>query len=67
LPDLFFLLWGAHTDYYDTKYTFPENADTSERQAAIEEFINYALSKPEVRVRPYIDVLNWMKNPEPLP
>lgn len=34
-----------------------------DRQAAIKEFLDYALSKPEVRVVRQIDVINWMRNP----
>jgi hypothetical protein len=57
------MLFGAHTDYYNTKYTAPENATTTERQEALEEFIQYALSKKEVRVKPYKEILDWVKNP----
>jgi hypothetical protein len=59
-------LFGAHTDYYSSKYTAPPNATVAERQAAIEEFIDYAISKPEVRVTSAKQVLDWIRNPEPL-
>ena len=36
------------------------------RQTALNNFLNYALSKPEVRVVPQIDLIKWMKNPIPL-
>ncbi len=35
-------------------------------QAALKDFLDYALSKPEARVVRQIDVINWMKNPVPL-
>ena len=60
------MLFGAHTDEYSDKYTHAPNATTRERQEAIEEFLLYALSKPTVRIRPYDDVIAWMKNPVPL-
>lgn len=53
---------GAHTDYYSSKYTAPENATTQERQEAIEEFLDYALSKPEVRVVAVKDILTWVRS-----
>jgi len=57
------LLIGAHTDYYSSKYTAPPNATLEERQAAMEGFLDYALAKPEVRVRPYKAILDWVRNP----
>jgi peptidoglycan/xylan/chitin deacetylase (PgdA/CDA1 family) len=59
-------LFGTHTDYYSSKYTAPPNATVAERQAAIEEFIDYAISKPEVRVTSAKAVLDWIRNPKPL-
>jgi hypothetical protein len=59
-------MFGAHTDYYSSKYTAPPNADLEQRQEAIEEFIQYALSKPDVRIVPIGDILAWMQDPEPL-
>jgi hypothetical protein len=60
------LLFGAHTDYYSSKYTAVPNATLQERQAAIAELVDYALSKPEVRVVPYASVLAWIRNPTAL-
>jgi len=56
----------GHTDFYSSKYTAAPNISATERQEAVEEFLEYAISKPEVRVVRYIDIINWMKNPVPL-
>jgi hypothetical protein len=58
---------GAHSDYY-SQYNPDANkeftlADYKQRQAAMEEFLAYALSFPDVRVVRYEDILTWMKNP----
>ena len=55
---------GAHTDYFGSKNAsiFPQ-ISVRERQEVIEEFIIYAQSKPEVRIVPFISILNWMRNP----
>lgn len=57
---------GGHSDCYSSKYTESPNLSALERQQVIEEFIQYALSKPEVRIVKPIDVINWMRNPVPL-
>ena len=36
------------------------------RQAALKDFLNYSLSKPEVRIVRMNDVINWMREPEQL-
>ena len=41
-------LLGTHTDYYSSKYTAAPSATPRQRQEAIEEFIDYALS-PEAQ------------------
>ena len=38
-------------------------ATPAERRAAIEEFLDYARSKPEVRITSARTVLDWMRNP----
>ena len=55
---------GAHTDYFGSKNVglFP-HISVRERQEVIEEFITYAQSKPEVRIVPFVSILNWMRNP----
>jgi hypothetical protein len=57
------LLFGAHSDYYSTKYVAAMASTVIERQQAIEELIRYVLSKPEVRVVPMNSVLDWCRNP----
>ncbi len=59
-------MFGAHTDYYSSKYTAVPNATLAERQAAIQEFLDYAISKPVVRVRSNQEILSWVRNPVPL-
>ncbi len=59
-------MFGAHTDYYSSKYTAVPNATLAERQQAIEEFIDYARAKPMVRVRSNKEILEWVRNPVPL-
>ncbi len=57
----------AHTHVYADNYGAAANAvDVSERQGAIEDFVSYALGKPEVRMRPLTDVVSWMRAPVPL-
>lgn len=59
------MLFGAHTDYYVASW----NANASgapteaERRAAIEEFLDYAQTKPEVQIVTYKHVLDWVRNP----
>lgn len=57
-------MFGAHTDYYGSKNAdlFPQ-ISVRDRQKVIEEFLTYALSKPEVRIVPFISIINWMRNP----
>lgn len=55
--------FGAHTDEYSPKYTFAPNTTARERQEVMEEFVRYALSKSEVRVVPFHDIIQWMRNP----
>jgi hypothetical protein len=57
---------GAHTDIYSSKYTAAPNATAEERQQAIQEFVDYALSKPQVRVVSNKQILDWVRNPVPL-
>jgi hypothetical protein len=61
------LLFGGHTDLY-SRFNADANtaaaASLADRRAAVEEFIDYALSyDPSVRVVPYAEVLHWMQAP----
>jgi len=59
-------LLGAHTDYYSSDYMDAPNATAPERRAAMEEFLAYALSQPEIRVASLKQVLDWVRNPVPI-
>ena len=61
---------GLHTDVYSE---FNEDANTTwsnfsfeARRQALADFIDYALSKPEVRLVTYRQLIGWMRNPSPL-
>jgi len=57
----------SHSHVYADNYTAAAHAlDVTERQNAIEQFIIYALSKPEVRMRPLRDLEAWLDTPVPL-
>ena len=57
-----------HGQYYGNEHWFEDDAraGTAERQQALLEMLDYALSLPDVRVVSPIDVLNWMNDPVPL-
>ncbi len=59
---------GAHTQYYTNKWAnkHAKNATVQDMREAISEFIDYALSKSQVRIRPAKDIINWCNNPIPL-
>jgi hypothetical protein len=59
-------LFGTHSDYYSDKYTAPMASTAAERREAMEEFLDYALTKPEVRVKSAAEVLDWIQSPAPL-
>lgn len=56
-------MFGAHSQYYDETYSAPPSANCLERQQAIEEFIDYALTKPDVRIVPAKDIIEYCRNP----
>ncbi|HWZ90322.1 MAG TPA: polysaccharide deacetylase family protein [Polyangiaceae bacterium] len=61
------LVFVAHSHVYADNYTAAANAlSVSDRQNAIASFIDYALSKPEVRMRPLRDLVSWLSSPTPL-
>ncbi|MFZ3385921.1 MAG: hypothetical protein WA120_01930 [Candidatus Hydromicrobium sp.] len=64
------LFFGVHSDIYSSKYEendieegTPVNATVQERRAALKEFLEYALTKPQVRVTSMKNILSWLKNP----
>lgn len=60
------LLFGCHPVEYMSIWNGSAETTARQRQEAIEEFIEYALTLPNVRVVPMIDVLRWCRNPAPL-
>ncbi|ERP31924.1 polysaccharide deacetylase family protein [Chitinivibrio alkaliphilus] len=62
------LMIGAHSEYFhhDKDGSCENASDTRGRQKVFEDFLEYALSHPEVRVVRPIDIISWMRNPVPL-
>jgi hypothetical protein len=61
------LVFIGHTHVYASNYgSAPAAPSAAERQGAVEAFIEYALTKPMVRLRPVVDMLAWMSAPAPL-
>lgn len=61
------LVFVGHTHVYAGNYDAAANAPSAaERQGALESFVEYALAKPMVRLRPVGDIVTWMDAPEPL-
>jgi len=58
-------MFGAHSDVYSDQYEDAMTATVRERQEAMEEFLDYALSKSEVRTVPMRQILAWVRNPAP--
>ncbi len=59
---------GLHSELYsDRQDTKGLNATVDERRAALEEFFDYILQLPQVRVVDHIELLHWLQLPEPLP
>ncbi len=56
---------GLHSDYYSKENTSTSNfvAPLEERKQVLIDFLEYALSFPNVRVVSKVDVLSWMRNP----
>ncbi|MBW1895317.1 MAG: hypothetical protein JRI91_16740 [Deltaproteobacteria bacterium] len=59
-------LIGTHSDYYATNNTYFEgltSSTCSSRRKAITDFIDYALTKPDVRIVRFDDIIKWMRHP----
>jgi hypothetical protein len=56
-------VFGAHSDYYSSKWTPAIPATLADRQSALAELLDYATSKPEVRVTTAKAALDWIRNP----
>ncbi len=58
---------NGHTDYYSqyNPYDDPEFGcqDYTLRRQAIEDFMDYVMEYDEVRIVPFVKVLQWMSDP----
>ena len=59
--------FGAHSDVYATGYDICPNITIAERREAVEEFLAYAQSKPQVVIASGKNIIEWMENPQHLP
>lgn len=60
------MLFGAHTDFYVPSFDLAPNISPKEMREVVDEFLDYVLSFEDVRVVSNKEVLEWLKNPEPL-
>ena len=62
------MVFVAHTHVYASNWdgNAPGAPNTNDRRRIIQDFVSYALTKPEVRMRPLSDLTQWMKSPAPL-
>lgn len=64
------MLFGAHSQFYTSQAKGvdinPPNITYQEMRQVMEQFIAYALSKPEVRIVPYRNILAWCQHPTAL-
>lgn len=65
---------GLHSDYYSVVASDPKNPDhnpqyltmastVQERRKALKDFVDYALTLPDVRIVTMYDIVRWMQNP----
>lgn len=59
----------AHSTHYNEQMDqwAPTSSSAAERRQALEAFLDYALSKPDVRIVSHLELVNWMENPQALP
>ena len=60
------LLIGMHTEEYSDQSEPALGSTYLERRQAVEEFVDYATSVPDVRFASSREILNWIRNPVPL-
>jgi peptidoglycan/xylan/chitin deacetylase (PgdA/CDA1 family) len=60
------MTFGTHSDIYSSKFQDLINSNVVERQQALKEFIDYALTIPEVRIVSTKELLDWIMNPSSL-
>ena len=56
------LMVGAHSDLYSEREDAPHSTGT-QRQVALRAFLEYAFSRPEVRVVSAKELLTWLTRP----
>ena len=56
------LFVGGHTAIYTSDVSLP-NTTPQQRREVIEEFVNYALGKSQVRIVTARNIITWMRNP----
>lgn len=58
------LVFVGHTHVYQSAWDGTPNVPSlADRRGAIADFVDYALGKPEVRLRPVADIVSWMNAP----
>ena len=60
------LTFGAHSDIYSEEYDTPLPTSAEERRQALREILDYALSRPEVRVVTAKQLVDWLRHPAPM-
>jgi peptidoglycan/xylan/chitin deacetylase (PgdA/CDA1 family) len=60
------MTFGTHSDIYSSKFQHLPNSRVEERQRALKDFIDYALTIPEVRIVNTKELLDWMMDPSSL-
>jgi hypothetical protein len=58
--------FGAHSDLYSEQYPVALGTTAEERREALKEILEYALSRPEVRVVTAKQLLDWLRQPAPM-
>ncbi len=61
-------MFGAHSQYYTKEWAdnYAPNATLEDMKEAISEFVDYALSKNDVRIQTGADIIKWCNDPKPL-
>lgn len=55
--------FGVHSDIYSEQYDSAPATSADERRQALREILDYALSRPEVRVVTAKQLLDWLRDP----
>jgi hypothetical protein len=58
--------FGAHSDIYSEQYDTALPTSAEERREALREILDYALSRPELRVVTAKQLLDWLRHPAPM-